>query len=107
VIWRASYVAVVTVLVAVAFRSSDRGFSWPEGVAMVLTLPALLVALPAIYVIGAGLWSITDAGDGGPMWPVTVGFAVMFGGVAVANTLVVRAVARRWAGRRSRSSART
>jgi hypothetical protein len=102
VIWRASYVAVVMVLIAVAFRSNDQEFSWPEGVAMILTLPALVPALPAIYVIGAGLWSITDAGGGGPMWPVTAGFVVMLGGVAVANTMVARAVAARWADRRSR-----
>jgi hypothetical protein len=86
----AAYIAVVCFLAASAFSGPDEGFSWREGAAMCLTLPALVVALPVIYVLGALLWTVTDAGDGGPMWPVTVGFTVMFAVTALINVWVLR-----------------
>jgi hypothetical protein len=90
-----AYVVAVAVLVAVSFREPGQGFSVTEGVAFVLTLPVLLAALPIVYLVGAAAWSITDAGDGGPMWPVTVVFVLMFVGVAVANLWLFRRLLRR------------
>ena len=57
---------------------------------MLLTLPALLPALPVIYVVGALMWNVTDADNGGPMWPVTLVFVLMFCAVALANVALVR-----------------
>lgn len=89
----ALYVGAVAALAASAFWTPDATFTWSrEGVAMLLTLPALLFALPVIYLVGAGLWSVTDAGSGGPMWPVTAGYALMFAGVALANVWLLRGV---------------
>ncbi|HET7388380.1 MAG TPA: hypothetical protein VFJ19_17135 [Nocardioidaceae bacterium] len=99
------YVAVVAALAAAAFSGRDAGFSWgTEGVAMLLTLPVLIPALPVIYLLGAGIWSLTDAGDGGPMWPVTLVYAAMFGAVAVANLWVLRLAMRTLRRRRSAHS---
>jgi hypothetical protein len=89
------YVAVVAVLTGASFRDAGQGFSAVELAALVMLLPAVVVALPLIYLVGAGAWSLTDAGDGGPMWPVTVVFVVMFVGVAVANLWLLRRLLRR------------
>jgi hypothetical protein len=86
----AAYVVVVAVLTARSFWSRDQTFSVTEALAFALTLPVLVVAMPAVYVLGAAVWSLTDAGDGGPMWPVTVAFTLMLTGVAVANVWAVR-----------------
>jgi hypothetical protein len=88
------YVGAVSVLAASAFWSPNEAFTWNrEGVAMLLTLPALLPALPAIYLLGAAVWHLTDAGGGGPMWPVTVLYTAMFAGVAAVNAwLLLRAL---------------
>ena len=91
----AGYVAAVVILVAVSFRSPHQGFSVTEGVALALTLPVLIAALPVVYLLGAAIWSLTDAGDGGPMWPVTLVFVLMFAVIAVANLWVLRWVAHR------------
>jgi hypothetical protein len=86
----AAYVATVAVLAARSFWSRDQTFSVTEAIAFALTLPVLVVAIPAVYLLGAAVWSLTDAGDGGPMWPVTVAFTLMLAGIAVANVWVVR-----------------
>ena len=85
--WTAAalYVGVVAALAANAFSDANGSFGRAEGAAMLLTLPALVIALPVIYVLGATIWNLTDAGDGGPMWPVTVVYTLMFAGVAIAN----------------------
>jgi hypothetical protein len=88
------YVVVVVVLVAAAFRDPDQDFSATEAIGLGLTLPVLLAALPVVYLVGAAAWSLTGAADGGPMWPVTLTFALMFAGVAVANLWVLRTAAR-------------
>jgi len=96
------YVAVVAGLAAFAFSDPHRGFSWQEGAAMVLSLPTLVPLLPVLYVVGAAVWNLTGADSGGPMWPVTVVYSLVFAGIAVANVWVVTTVS---AGlRRSRQS---
>lgn len=90
------YVVVVAALAASAFWAPDEGFTWGrEGVAMLLTLPALIVALPVIYVVGAVVWTLTGADDGGPMWPVTLVYTLLFAGTAVANVWILLIVRRR------------
>ena len=102
------YVAVVAALAATAFSDRHATFSWStEGVAMLLTLPALIAALPAIYVLGAAIWNVTNADSGGPMWPVTLVYTLMFAGVAVANLWVLRQVRRRWRIHRSAKAGHT
>lgn len=97
------YVGVVSALAASAFASPGETFTWNrEGVAMLLTVPALLAALPVIYVVGAVIWNITDAGDGGPMWPVTLAYALMFAGVATANVWLLLVALRTRRARRLR-----
>jgi sterol desaturase/sphingolipid hydroxylase (fatty acid hydroxylase superfamily) len=85
------YVGSVCALSLSAFSHPDQGFGVREALAMLLTLPALIVALPVIYLVGAVLWSLTGAADaGGPMWPVTVGFTVMFVVTAAAGARLLR-----------------
>ncbi|HEV7210792.1 MAG TPA: hypothetical protein VGN47_03655 [Blastococcus sp.] len=87
----AIYVAAVAALAASAFWNPDETFSWGrEGVALVLTLPALLPALPVLYLVGAAAWNVTGADAGGPMWPVTLVYALTFAGIAVANVWLLR-----------------
>lgn len=84
------YVGVVAALAASAFSDRNSTFTWStEGAAMLLTLPALVPALPVIYVLGAAIWNFTNADSGGPMWPVTLVYASMFAGVAVANLWIL------------------
>jgi hypothetical protein len=60
---------------------------------MLLTLPALIPALPFTYVLGASIWNLTDAdGGGGPTWPVTLVYTLMVAGVAGANVWLLLAV---------------
>jgi hypothetical protein len=81
-----AYVGGVTTFAAIAFSDRNGTFAWSrQGVAMLLTLPALLPALPLIYLAGAAIWNLTNADNGGPMWPVTVWYAALFGAVAVLN----------------------
>jgi hypothetical protein len=89
------YVVLVAVLTAASFHEAGQGFSAVEAATLVLLLPTVLVALPVIYLVGAGAWAVTDAGGGGPMWPVTVVFVLMLGSVAVANLWLLRRLLRR------------
>ena len=91
----ALYVGVVSGLSASAFWSPDQGVTWREALAMLLTLPVLIPALPVIYVLGAAAWNLTDADSTGPMWPVTLLYTLMFAGVAVANVCLLVFVRRR------------
>ena len=99
------YVVGISALAASAFWSPHESFTWSrEGLAMLLTLPALVPALPVIYTVGALTWNLPGAGDGaGPMWPVTVVYTAMFAGAAVANVWLLHMTAR--ARRRRRSTA--
>jgi hypothetical protein len=91
------YVGAVSVLAASAFWTPDEPFTWDrEAVAMLLTLPALLAGLPVIYLLGAAMWHITNATGGGPMWPVTLVYTLMFAGMATANVLIVRPTFAKW-----------
>lgn len=95
-VFSALYVGVVAALAASAFSSPGEGFTWNrEGVAMLLTLPALIPALPLVYVIGAAIWNVTNAGDGGPIWPVTLVYTLMFAAVAAANVWLLRELVKR------------
>lgn len=90
------YIAVVAALAAAAFSDPHAGFSWRTAAPMLLTLPAMVVALPVLYLVGAAVWYATDAGDGGPMWPVTLVYTLIFVGIAVANVwLLATTVLRR------------
>jgi hypothetical protein len=89
------YLAVVAVLAADAFSDPHAGFTWRTGAAMLLTLPAMVAALPVLYVVGAATWNATHAADGGPMWPVTLIYTVIFVGIAAANVWLVATALRR------------
>jgi ABC-type dipeptide/oligopeptide/nickel transport system permease subunit len=97
----AAYVATVAGLTAAAF-SSHEGVVWAEVAAGILALPALVPALPVIYVLGAVVQGLVDSpgsgsasswapGDpGGPVWPVTLTFTVLMTLVACVNVELVR-----------------
>ena len=88
--WRLAavgYVLVDAVLGALAF-SSEQAHPAVEVAAFVLVLPAVIVALPVIYVVGAMAWHLRDALAGRPMWPVTVTFTVLFAATAILNVIL-------------------
>jgi hypothetical protein len=86
----ATYVVVVASLTAYAFRSDGLEFGRAEGLAGVLTLPAIIAALPVIYVIGALAWHLHDAGA--PMLLVTTAFTATMAVVAVWNVALAYGV---------------
>jgi hypothetical protein len=83
------YVLVMTVAGGYAFSSADPESLEVELVAFVLLLPALVVALPVMYVVGALAWQLRADLPGEPMWPVTLTFALLFAASATANVLIV------------------
>ena len=97
-----AYVAIVAALTAAAFWSDAEERPWTEVAAAVLTLPTVVVALPAIYLLGALAWNVSDAAGDGPMWPVTLTFTTLMTVVACGNVLLVRVVRTWWT--RSRGS---
>ena len=89
------YVGTAAALAASAWSSPDQGPGWQEAAALILTLPAMVVAPPVLYVAGATAWNLSGADDGGPMWPVTVVYALVVGVAALGNVLVLRLLLRR------------
>ena len=83
------YVATVAALTAYAFRPGADGFNVAEGVAAVLTLPAIVPALPVIYGVGALAWNLADSESGDPTLLVTFTFTAMMTAVAAANAWLV------------------
>ena len=93
----ALYVVTVGALAATSFDDPSATLTWfPEGLMLVLLLPGLVPMLPVVYLGGAFTWSLTEIGDGGPMWPVTTLFVLLFCAVALVNVVLVRRVARWW-----------
>jgi hypothetical protein len=95
------YVGTVTVLAASAFSDPRQGFSAVEAAALLLTLPAMVVGLPVLYVVGAAAWNLTGADAAGPMWPVTVAYAATFAVIAAANVWLCRSLLRLLLARRA------
>jgi hypothetical protein len=81
----AAYIAAVVILAAVAWGHDHSGFYPVEAAALALALPAVIPALPIIYVVGAMAYNVTGAPDNGPLWPVALTFAVLLGGCACLN----------------------
>lgn len=100
------YVGVVAVLAAASFHDPGQVLTWfPEGVMLLLLLPALVPLLPVVYVLGASVWDLAQTGADRPMWPVTTLFVLLFAGVAVVNVLLVRLLGAWWSrGRRAADS---
>lgn len=99
------YVGTVAALAARAFSDPQASFTWSrEGLATLLTLPALVLALPVVYFVGALSWNLTNADSGGPMWPVTLVYTLMFAGIAIANVWIFHLLLR--SRRRRRSAVR-
>jgi hypothetical protein len=91
----ACYLVLVGVLAGFAWHDPNGSFGRTELAAIVLTLPAILAAIPVVYVVGAMAWNFTNAGNGGPMWPVTICFVAMFTAMAAANVLLAAWLSRR------------
>ena len=83
------YVATVTALGASAFWTSSEGVTWREQTALVLLLPAVVVGIFAIYGIVPLAWQVTGADNGGPHWPITLVYTVLFAAMALANVALV------------------
>ena len=91
----APYVALVGTLAGVTHSQPNQTFGWAWALCLILCLPVLVIGLPFVYVLGAAVWNVTDAGDGGPMWPVTVVYTVLFCAIAIGNCLLLGPLAAR------------
>ncbi|MFN8022505.1 MAG: hypothetical protein U0Q03_13345 [Acidimicrobiales bacterium] len=98
-VFATSYVVLVMVLTAVATADPNEPRTQMWLAAMALCLPALVPALPLLYVVLSIAWNVTNADDGGSTWPLTVVYVIALGGAAVANVALVRG----WWHRRARS----
>ncbi|WP_029287716.1 hypothetical protein [Cellulomonas sp. HZM] len=102
-----TYVVIVAVLAALGWRGAEQDVDPAEVAALVLTLPALVVGLPFVYVIGSSAWNITGADAGGPMWPVTLAYALTFAVIAAGNAALVMWLASSVRRRRAAAALRT
>jgi hypothetical protein len=93
----AVYVLTVVVLASIAWGHDHSGFDPVEATALALVLPVVVPLLPVIYVVGAIAWRVTGAPENGPMWPIALTFAIMLGGCACLNVLLLHT----WSTRRS------
>ena len=82
------YLALEGVLGALSFASEDARPT-VEWIAFLLLLPAAVVTVPVIYVVGAGAWNIRASMAHEPMWPVTVTFTALFVAAAAANVALL------------------
>jgi hypothetical protein len=88
------YVVAVGFLGASSFWSPNEQVFWPEIAAFVVTLPVSIAGVIPFYLGGALIWNIANAGSGGPMWPVTLVYGLMFAGLAAGDVWLLRRLAR-------------
>ena len=72
--------------------------------AIALTIPTLLVLIPAIYVVVPIVWHVSGIDTGGPTWPTTVAYVACFAAGASVNVLVVHRLVGRLRARATRRS---
>jgi hypothetical protein len=58
-------------------------------IALALCLPALIPALPLLYISVAAVWGLTNADSGGVTWPVTAAYVLATGLIAACNLWLV------------------
>ena len=84
------YVASVAVLGIVA-TSHPNHMAYPAfDLALALSMPSLLLLMPAFYAVVGNVWNITGADHGGITWPVTAAYVVTFTAAGVLNVGLVR-----------------
>ncbi len=88
------YVLGVMGLAVAAFGPAEPAWGWLSAAPELATLPASVPLLPVVYVVGGLTWQVTGADAGGPVWVVTVVYALVFAGVGTANVLLLAATAR-------------
>jgi hypothetical protein len=79
------YVLVVAASALQAFVAPNDQSTWRSFLPELLTVPAIVPLLPAVYLVLALTWIATGADAGGPAWVVTVVCTLLFAGVAAAN----------------------
>jgi hypothetical protein len=83
------YVASVAILAIVA-TSDPNHMAYPAfDFALALSMPSLLLLLPAFYAVVGNVWHIPGADHGGITWPVTAAYVVMFTAAAILNVGLV------------------
>lgn len=83
------YVASVAILAIVATSHPNHKAYPAFDFALALSLPSLLLLLPALYVVVSKAWNVTGADHGGITWPVTAAYVVMFTAAATLNVGLV------------------
>lgn len=93
------FVGVVLVLMVVAWRDPIHVQREAEVASIALTLPAFLPLVAVVYGVLAASRNLFHVDSGGPGWPVTLVYTLVFGGLAALEVFVTR---RLRAGRRAR-----
>ena len=96
------YVATVAILAIVATAHPNHKAYPAFDFTLALSLPALIALAPIFYAVVGNAWHLTGADHGGPTWPVTLAYVVMFTTAAVLNVGLAHLALR---ARRSRSRA--
>jgi hypothetical protein len=89
------YVATVAALTAAATWDPNHFDNTLWVLALLLCLPALVAALPVLYLSAATAWNLTGADDGGVGWPVTATSVVVLCATAAVNVVGLRLLERR------------
>jgi len=84
------YVAFVMVMMTLATTDPNHPKRGLFVIALALCLPALVPALPVLYVAVALAWSVTNADSGGVTWPVTAAYVLAAALAAACNVWLVR-----------------
>ncbi len=89
-----SYVAAVMLITALATADPNHLRPVLFIAALVICLPAMAPALPIFYVAAAAMWNVTDAANGGLLWPMTAAFTLLLGATACGNVWLVTRLVR-------------
>jgi hypothetical protein len=90
-----AYVGGVAALTAIATSDPNHFRESAFVTALVLCLPALVAALPVLYVAASTAFNVTGADDGGTSWPVTATYVLVLTATAALNVYLLRTLARR------------
>ena len=83
------YVACVMVFMTLATTDPNHPKRVLFVIALALCLPALVPALPVLYVALALAWGLTSADSGGVTWPVTAAYVLAAALAAACNVWLI------------------
>jgi hypothetical protein len=90
---------VALAYIVVCALASGFGFAgavpWAGPLALLLTLPAMVLFFPALYLLGAAAWALAGGEADGVHWQVVLVYGVVVGAAAWANLVLLRSIRQR------------